>query len=64
LVSLPDGRTQFDDSFIKGRWKEYVNTEDEVTRNLKSSIMKSLEMCSPQNIAIIHEDNKSSLWES
>lgn len=25
--------------------------------------MKSLEICSPQNIAIIHEDNKGSLWK-
>jgi hypothetical protein len=36
LVSRPDGRTQADDSFIKGCWKEYVNTEDEVTRNFKN----------------------------
>jgi hypothetical protein len=64
LVSRPDGRTQFDNSFTKGCWKEYVNTEDEVTRNLKSSIIKSLEISSPQNIVIIHEDNKGSLWES
>jgi len=36
LVSRREGRTHFYDSFIKGRWKEYVNTEDETTRNFKT----------------------------
>jgi hypothetical protein len=35
LVSRADGKTKFDDSFIKGCWKEYVSTEEEVTRNFK-----------------------------
>jgi len=35
LVSRPDGRTQFDGSFIKGCWKEYVKRDDEVTRKFE-----------------------------